>query len=455
MDHAGVIRELMNAVARACDPAALVSAAVEGRRGPIRGVAVGKAAAGMVAGVRRALGPHGWRGPVIVPDGAPDVAVPTDTAPVIVAGHPLPDGASLRAGRAAGAAFDDPPTDGTGLVLLLSGGASSLMADPFAGVTLEDYRAVVSAMLRSGATIHQLNAVRKHLDRVKGGRLAARAHAARPDASIEVLVISDVPGDDLSVIGSGPCAPDPTTRDDAVEVLRRCDGEGALDVALERVRSAVDSPERETPKAGDPCFQRVTHAVLASNGSAVAAAADFLRSRGFAVAAARRDVQGAAAEAGRALARAAWGLAPSGRPTAIVWGGETTVDVRGTLAPGFGGRNQELALAAALELEWLAEQPGQGAPWPGRITVASFGTDGVDGVAPQGARPPAGALVHAGTRRGALAAGLAPAASLAAHDSFGFFAALAERLPEAGGPIVTGPTGTNINDISVALVEPA
>lgn len=450
MDCTGAIQQLFDAVARACDPAALVGAAVGGHRGPLRGVAVGKAAAGMVAGVRRALGPDGWRGPIIVPKGVPGVPAPTDAAPVIVAGHPFPDEDSLRAGRAAGASFDAPPGEGA-LTLLLSGGASALMVDPVPGLTLEDYRAVVTALLRGGATIHQLNTVRKHLDRVKGGRLAARAHAANTGVSVGVLVISDVPGDDLSVIGSGPCAPDPTTSKEAIEAMGGM-GDGA---ALERARAVVRSAGAETPKPADPCFGRVTHAVLASNGTAVAAAAGFLRSAGFAVVESRRDVQGPAAEIGRELARAAWDLRPSDRRLALLWGGESTVDVRGTIAPGFGGRNQELALAAAAELDWLAERSGADAPVRRRITIASFGTDGVDGLAPPGESPVAGALVHAGTRRGALAAGLDPAAALASHDSYGFFAALERLNPEAGRPLRTGPTGTNVNDLSVALVEPA
>jgi hydroxypyruvate reductase len=344
------------------------------------------------------------------------------------------------------------------LYILLSGGASSLMVDPaqpiemqdgqFAGpglqffgkrkyflldtpqpITLADYRAIVHALLRAGAPIWELNAVRKHIDRVKGGRLAQRW----PRLPIELLVISDVPGDELSVIGSGPMSPDPTTYHDALAVLERRGCRGVAPAITAFLGAGARGEYSETPKPGDPIFNRVHPTILASNGTAVDAAAATLDQWGFDVVEAKRDVQGEASTVGAALAREASELGKSSRRrAAIVWGGETTVTVG--QSTGRGGRNQELALAAAIGIE------GQT-----RAAIATFATDGVDG--PTDA---AGAIVTWQTCTRARSCGFDPHECLANHDSY----TLLDRI---GALIRTGPTGTNVNDLAIALLfeEPA
>lgn len=317
--------------------------------------------------------------------------------------------------------FERGRASGPGLVAV---GKSYLRVDSPPPITLADYRAVVVALLRAGAPIWELNAVRKHIDLIKGGRLAQRWSPS----PIELLVISDVPGDDLSVIGSGPASPDPTSYDDALAVLDR---RGCRDISP-AITSLLEFGAKgrcpETPKPGDPIFDRVHPTILASNGTAVDAAAATLEQWGFDVIEAKRDVQGEAATVGAALAREAIRLASSSRRrAAIIWGGETTVTVG--RATGRGGRNQELALAAAIGIEGR-----------GRAVVATAATDGVDG--PTDA---AGAIVTGETCTRARSCGFDPHECLANHDSY----TLLDRI---GALIRTGPTGTNVNDLAIALL---
>jgi len=342
---------------------------------------------------------------------------------VLPAGHPLPDEQGQAAARliaARTAALDR----GELCLLLLSGGGSSLLALPHPPLSLRDKIETTALLLRSGADIREINTVRKHLSAVKGGRLAAAT-----EGTIVTLAISDVVGDELSFIASGPTVPDPTTFADALEVLARHDLLRAVPPEakgfLDRGRSGL---EMETPKSLPERFHAT---VIASSVTAVAAAADEARRQGFAPHVLTTGLAGEAREAGRWLAAAARGVRDTGQPlpapACLLAAGETTVSVVGT---GHGGRNQEIALSAALELR------GERG-----MLVASFATDGKEGNTDAAGGFASGETITAG-----MAAGLDPRACLAANDAGRF-------LEAAGDLIVTGPTGTNVNDITCVLVE--
>jgi glycerate-2-kinase len=300
--------------------------------------------------------------------------------------------------------------------------ASALLTAPLPGLALEDVRATTALLLRSGAEIHELNRVRKHLTAASGGRLAAATRARR----VVVLVVSDVLGDDLATIGSGPCAPDPTRNADALAVLER---RGILAEAPAAVRRHLATAQAESPKPGHPAFGRVVHALLASNRDALAAARAEARARGLEARIVTDCLRGEARELGARLAALARAAAPGERPLLLLAGGEPTVTVRGG---GRGGRAQELALAAALA---LAGEP--------RVTLLAAGTDGSDGPTPA-----AGAFADGGTVARGAELGLDAQARLADNDAHGFFA-------REGGCFVTGPTGTNVMDLVLVRVEPA
>jgi hydroxypyruvate reductase len=301
------------------------------------------------------------------------------------------------------------------------------MSLPPAGVTLDEVRETTDRLLKAGATIQELNAVRKHLDRLKGGRLARAAAPAR----VEALILSDVIGDPLDVIASGPVSPDPTTFSDAVDVLEH---RGLWQQVPLAVRShlgrGLEGAEEETPQEGDACFERVRATVIGNNRLAAEAARGEAERRGYRARLLTTLLTGEAREVGCVLAALGREIRCSGEPFAppACWvaAGETTVTVVGD---GKGGRNQELVLGAALELD------GQDG-----IVVASLGTDGIDG--PTDA---AGALCDGATPARGRAAGLDARASLARNDAYGYFQALDDL-------IVTGPTGTNVMDVQVVLV---
>jgi hydroxypyruvate reductase len=314
------------------------------------------------------------------------------------------------------------------LLLLLSGGASSLLPAPVPGVSLCDKAALTAQLMRAGATIQELNTVRKHLSRLKGGGLARAAAPAR----VLCLVLSDVVGDDLSTIASGPTVPDPTTNADAVEILRR---RGVFDGApasfLRHLDAGVRGEAPVTVKPGDALFARVATRIVGSNRLAVAAAEGEARRLGLRARILTTRLEGEAREAARVLVAVLRECAETGRPAAppvcLLAGGETTVTVRG---PGRGGRNQELAVAAVDPLS----------RFPTHAVVASLATDGIDG-----ASDAAGGVVGQETARAAAGLGLAPpAAFLEASDSTSF-------LGPVGGLIVTGPTGTNVVDLTLLL----
>ena len=342
---------------------------------------------------------------------------------LVVGGHPIPTDASERGGRRALALAASLQPDES-LLVLLSGGASALMAVPADGITLDDKRATTDRLLRAGADIQALNTVRKHLSAIKGGWLAAAAAGA-----CAALAISDVVGDDPSVVASGPTVADASRFEDALDVLRRFGGEAAYPSAVvARLRRGTDGAVPETPKPGDARIARTSTTVIGSRRNAMSGALAEAGARGYHVLRLDDPVVGearttAVAHLRAVLARSA-GL---GRPACIVSSGETTVHVTGH---GKGGRNQEFVLAAA---EPLAQAGGP-------AIVASVGTDGIDG--PTDA---AGALADSTTIERARAAGLVPGRYLADNNACAFFDAL-------GDLIHTGPTGTNVGDLQVILL---
>ena len=335
---------------------------------------------------------------------------------IIEAGHPVPDDNSVLGAQAVA----DLASRATGqdlVICLISGGGSALLTLPVPSLTLSDLQELTDALLRSGATIDEINAVRKHCSRIKGGHLAQLA----APADVITLILSDVVGDPVDVIASGPTVPDTTTVADAREVLERYDiGRGNEDFSF----------LQETPKPGNTIFEHVHHVLIGSNRQAARAAVTKARQVGFDALLLSTYVEGEAREVAKVAAGLAKGMHtygdPLSPPACLVWGGETTVTVRGQ---GKGGRNQELALAAALALEG----------WSGVLLMA-LATDGTDG--PTDA---AGAVVTGDTIGRARELGLDPWAALQSNDSYHFFEAL-------GDLIITGPTGTNVNDLLFLLV---
>jgi hydroxypyruvate reductase len=381
-------------------------------------VGAGKASGLMARGVEEVLGDRVDAGLVIVKDGH---AVPTERVRLREAAHPLPDARGVAATSELLALVRGLGADDL-VILLLSGGGSALLEQPAAGLSLAALQATTDLLLRSGASIQELNAVRKHLSAVKGGGLA---RAAAPAAVLD-LVLSDVVGSPLDVIASGPAAPDPTTYADAAGVLTRY---GLWDQVPEPVaahlRAGLAGGRPETPKPGDPLFERVAHVIVGSNAHAAEAAVARASALGLNAPLLSTYVEGEAREVGRVLAALARELATSGRPVArpacLVLGGETTVTVRGD---GLGGRNQEVALGAVVGLAGLPD-----------VLVLGAATDGGDG--PTDA---AGAWADGTTLARAQALGLDPHAFLARNDAYHFFAPL-------GDLSITGPTLTNVNDL--------
>jgi hydroxypyruvate reductase len=388
---------------------------------PVHVLSVGKASAQMAAAVTGAPSVAVAEGLVIGP--APQPALKNGL--VFVEGSPpVPDERSVEAGRRS-LAFARALSADDRLLVLLSGGASSLMAVPGVGLTLADKRETTRRLLLAGADIDALNTVRKHLSGVKGGHLAAVTAA-----SVLTLAVSDVTGDDLSLIGSGPTVPDPSTFHDALSLLARVGGIGAFPPAVvSRLQAGVRGDLPETPKPGDPRLARQVARVIGSRATAAAGAASMAASLGYRTVVRAEPVVGLAREAGpRFVADAASELGAVVAPTCVIATGETTVRVVGS---GRGGRNQEVALSAAAHLSRL-DAPA---------ALLSGGTDGIDG--PTDA---AGAICDVTTTNRAMYAGLkAPDEYLADNDAYHFFEAL-------GDLVITGPTGTNVGDIAILLV---
>jgi glycerate 2-kinase len=338
-------------------------------------------------------------------------------------GHPVPDrngesGARRIAQIAQEAGADDL------LICLISGGASALLPLPTPPITLKEKQETTRLLLDCGADIHEMNCVRKHISQLKGGQLARLAYPA----TVLTLILSDVIGDDLDVIGSGPTVPDRATFADARAILEKY---GILDKVPAAVRDRLSANAPETPKPGDKIFDRVQNLIVGSNWLAVDAAAREARALRYRTMVLSTSIEGETRDVARMHAAIAKEIRATGRPVkppaCVISGGETTVTIRGK---GLGGRNQEFALAAALDIAGLKN-----------VVILSAGTDGTDG--PTDA---AGAIADGTTISRARAAGLDAAKSLANNDSYHFFVLL-------GDLIKTGPTGTNVADIRILLVR--
>ncbi len=421
-----LLRALFDAALAAADPARAIAPHIPA---PVGGrtvvVGAGKASAAMARAFEAA-----WPGPldgiVVTRHGH---AVRCERIKIVEASHPVPDHAGEAAARRILELAEElGPQDQ--LVCLVSGGGSALLTLPAPGLSLADKQAVTRALLRSGATIGEINTVRKHLSAIKGGRLAAAAAHGRSGARVVTLAISDVPGDDPAVIASGPTVPDPTTFADARAVLAKYRIEEPAAVIAHLAAAA-----EETPKPGDPAFARARFELIASPQQALDAAADAALARNITPIVLSDRIEGeardvAAVHAAIALQLHAGRFRVGGNvvapPAVLLSGGETTVTLQGR---GRGGRNSEFLLALAANLD--------GAPG---IAALACDTDGIDGTEDN-----AGAIVYPNTIARAAAGGLAIKQALAQNDGYGFFAAL-------GDLVVTGPTLTNVNDFRAILV---
>jgi glycerate 2-kinase len=413
-----LLRSLFDAAVAAADPSLIVPGHLpEPPKGRTIVVGAGKAAAAMAAAVEK----H-WRWPL---EGLVVTRVghgaPTKRIRVVEAGHPNPDAAGMAAAGEILSMMQGLTSDDL-VLALISGGGSALLSLPAGEVTLADKQAITRALLKSGARIDEMNAVRKHLSAIKGGKLVIAAAPAR----VVTLIISDVPGDDLSVIASGPTVADAATLAGARDVLARY----RIDVPA-RVSAHLADPANETPKPGDPRLARVENRLVATPHDSLAAAASLAREAGCAPLILGDAIEGEAREcaivhAGVAISAARHGE-PIKPPCVLLSGGETTVTIQGK---GRGGRNSEFALALAIALD---RREG--------IFALAADTDGIDG-----GEDNAGAIATPDTLIRARALGLDARARLADNDSYSVFAAL-------GDLVVTGPTLTNVDDFRAILIE--
>jgi len=417
-DPRALLRQMFDAAIASAQPALCLPAHLPPPpRGRTIVIGAGKASAAMAQALER----H-WAGPleglVITRYG---YAVPCERIEIAQAAHPVPDEAGLLASRriaqkVAGLTEDDL------VIALISGGGSSLLVAPAPGLTLDDKRAVNAALLASGASITEMNCVRRHLSALKGGRLGALCHPAR----VVTLAISDVPGDDPRDIASGPTVADPTTCADALAIVERY----RMDVPA-AVRRVLAEGACESVKPGDPRLARSELRMITTPQRALEAAANVARKAGLPVHILGDSLEGEARDLAKAMAGIARQVALRGQPfeapCLLLSGGETTVTVRGA---GRGGRNVEFLLSLAVSLDGLPN-----------VHALAGDTDGVDG-----AEEIAGAHVTPDTLARAWAAGMNPRASLDANDGHGFFQAL-------GDSVITGPTLTNVNDFRAILVD--
>ena len=413
----------MRAGIRAVDAGALVRRALsrtELGAGNVWIIAAGKASVAMADAAVTELGPRIQGGLVVPPV---DAAAPAPLE-VIVGQHPQPGAGSESAARRALAIASAVPRDGR-LVVLISGGASSLLALPAEGLPLDDKRAATGVLLRAGADIYALNTVRKHLSAIKGGRLAVAC-----DAPSTTFVLSDVVGDDLSVVASGPTVADRSTFADALAVIDQFGGRAAYpDSVVAQLLAGVQGERAESPKPGDPKLARAQTALVGGRHEAMRGAAEEATRLGYSVVTLDPPIVGEARDAGPHFVREALASASAlRRPACVIASGETTVRVSGS---GIGGRNQEFVLAS---FDALASVDAPAA-------LASAGTDGIDG--PTDA---AGAVADTASRSRADALELGPAsAALDANDSHPYLDAL-------GDLIRTGQTGTNVGDLQIFLL---
>lgn len=412
-----LLQNMFHAAIDAAQPSLTLAAHLPERpRGRTLVIGAGKASAAMASAFEAAW-PWPVEGLVVTRYG---YAVPCERIEIVEAAHPVPDAAGFLAARrmldmVSGLTEDDL------VICLVSGGGSSLLPLPLAGVSLEHKQAINRALLASGATITEMNCVRRHLSAIKGGRLAAACHPAR----VCNLLLSDVPGDDPIDIASGPTVADPTTRDDAIDIIRRY----GIDVPR-HVLDALASEAAETIKPGDPRLPRMQTALIATPRLALQAAARVAQEAGLPVFVLGDAIEGEARDVGKVLGGIALEVAnhdqPFPTPCVLLSGGETTVTVRGK---GRGGRNVEYLLSLALTLRGKAG-----------VYALAGDTDGVDGQ-----EEIAGAIVTPDTLQRAWQLGIRPQDALAANDGHGFFEAL-------GDAVVTGPTMTNVNDFRAILI---
>ncbi|MGI8527825.1 MAG: glycerate kinase type-2 family protein [Pseudolabrys sp.] len=426
-DRRAFLKDLFDAAVAAAHPAAALTALLPPPpNGRLILLAAGKAAGSMTevaeAHYLDALKfPADWMTGVAV--ARHGYGRPTRRVEMIEAGHPIPDAAGLKAASQALELADRAGADDLVLVLM-SGGASANWIAPANGLEFSDKQAVTRALLRSGATIGEINTVRRHLSRIKGGRLARHAHPAK----VVTLAISDVPNDEPAAIGSGPTVPDPTTLADARAIVARYN----LNLP-DAVAGALNDPANETPKPGDPVFAGATFTLAARPADALAAAEKKIQTAGYEAVPLGDSLEGEAREIAAGHAALARQLQAQGKRAVILSGGELTVTIAGT---GQGGPNQEYALALAVALDGTRNISGLAAD-----------TDGTDGGAGSAADP-AGAFADSTTVQRARALGLDPAAFLADNNSTEFFSKLGDLLR-------TGPTYTNVNDFRAIVVDRA
>lgn len=384
----------------------------------------GKAGAPMSQAVEAVLGDRLTAGLAVVKYGH---GGPTEKVEIVEASHPVPDAAGVAAGERI-LAIANAATAADLVLAVISGGGSALLEAP-ADLTLADLQATTAALLASGAAIHEVNCLRKHLSAIKGGQLA---RAVQP-ATLVALVLSDVVGSPLDVIASGPTVPDQSTWREAWAVVERYGLAQRLPAAvIARLRAGLAGALPDTPKPEDPLFANVQTAIVGDNRVAALAACRQATALGYHAQLLTTFLEGEAAAAGRFATALGREVQASGHPVpapaCLVLGGETTVTL--SPQPGHGGRNQELALAAALALEGVAG-----------ITVAALATDGTDGPTDS-----AGAIVDGGTVARGRASGLDAAAALRGHDAYPYLAAVGDLL-------LSGPTQTNVNDLVVVMVD--
>lgn len=382
----------------------------------------GKAGSPMASAVNEILGKRLQRGIVIVKEGYAGESSEIGPIRIYEAGHPLPDERGVAAAREIVRLLQQTRPEDL-VICLVSGGGSALLVSPVEGVSLADLQRLTELLLASGATINEINTLRKHLENLKGGQLARLAAPAR----VATLILSDVVGDPLDVIASGPTVPDPTTYQDSLDILERYGiAERAPEAIIRRLRRGKAGELQETPKPGDPLFARVHHVIIGSNLQAAEAALQQAGIEGFNAMLLSTYLQGEARWAGHTLAAIARQIAADGRPlprpACLIVGGETTVTLRGD---GKGGRNQELALGSVAGLAGLPQ-----------VLLVAMATDGGDG--PTDA---AGAVATGETLERARQAGLDPQDHLSRNDAYHFFEPLGDLLKP-------GPTQTNVNDLA-------
>jgi len=431
--------EIFNHALRAVDPVEAVKRhlklegedlRVNGKVYPLRDyghisvIGGGKAGASMAVAVEEILGDRITRGVINVKYGHLSELRRVKLNEV---GHPIPDQKGVSGAEEIGGLLEKLGEKDL-VICLISGGGSALLPSPAEGISLEDKQKMTNLLLECGANINEINAIRKHISKLKGGGLARLAYPS----TLITFILSDVVGDPLDVIGSGPTVPDTSTFGECMAILRKYHlSEKVPEPIKGRIQRGIKGEIEETPKAGNPIFEKTHNVIVGSNIIAVKAAEQRARELGYKPLILSTFIEGETKEVARVHAAIAKEIAktnhPIGPPACVISGGETTVTIRGK---GLGGRNQEFVLASALDIQGLKD-----------IVVLSGGTDGTDG--PTDA---AGAIADVDTVRRAHELGLDPTAYLADNDSYHFF----EKL---GDLLVTGPTNTNVMDLRLILVE--